>query len=237
MRRHKKNHDPKSEIRNPQSGGFTLIEVLLAMAILAVIITVIYTSFSTAERNIKQAEESRDDTDVARTLISRLSDDIANAYVNPSMNQGMKDPATVLTIFYGKKEEVGDGEDKVRHDGMYLTTLTNWRRPDTQETELWEVGYYFKEKPEGQGYALYRREKRVLSKDVPALEGGDEYEITDRVVNLRFRYTSDGKNWVDEWDSRPKALGFLLPKAVEITLTLDSGAVHVTEVGIVSKAS
>ncbi len=218
---------------NRRTSGFTLLEVLLAMAILAVIITVIYTSFSTAERNIKQAEESRDDTDVARTLISRLSDDIANAYVSPSMNQ----QGATLTIFYGKKEEVGDGEDKVRHDDIYLTTLTNWRRPDTQEMDLWEVGYYFKEKPEGQGYALYRREKRILSKDTPALEGGDEYEITDRVVNLQFRYTSDGKNWVDEWDSRSKPVGFLLPKAVEITLTLNSGSVYVTDVDIVYQPS
>ena len=68
--------------RPSHSKGFTLLEVLLAMAILAVIMTVIYASFSTAGNNVEQAERLRDETDIARTLIARLSADIANAYVN-----------------------------------------------------------------------------------------------------------------------------------------------------------
>jgi len=215
--------NPKSAIRN--GSGFTLIEVLLAMAILGVIIAVIYGSFSTASKNIEQAEEVRDETDLARTLISRLSDDIANAYVNTAMNRQAK-----ITVFYGKKEEVESGSEKIRHDSISLTTLTNFPRPDTKEMDLWEVGYFFKEKPEGQGYALYRREKRMLSKDVPALEGGDEYEITDKVGSLQLRYTNDEKNWVDEWTQSN------LPKAVEITLVLNSGKAYVTQVDVGSTA-
>ncbi len=198
------------------------------MAILAVIITVVYGSFSTAGRNIEQAEEIRDETDVARTLISRISDEITNAYVSDTMNSQAQ---AKITVFYGKKEELGTGDDKIRHDSISLTTLTNWRRPDTKEIELWEVGYFFREKPEGQGYALCRREKRVLSKDVPALEGGDEYEITDKVQSLQLRYTSNAQNWLDDWDSRTS---HLLPKVVEISLVLDTGKAYVTQVDIVN---
>jgi general secretion pathway protein J len=218
----RKIRNPKSEIRNGK--GFTLIEVLLAMAILAVVITVVYGSFSTASRNIEQAEESRNDTDVARALLSRLSDDLANAYVNT--------PLAKTTVFYGKMEETESGSEKFRHDSISLTTLTNWRRPDTKEMELWEVGYFFKEKPEGQGYALYRREKRVLDKDIPVLEGGDEYEMTDRVESLQLRYYNVmNKQWGDDWDTRKSPA---LPKAVEITLALDTGKVYVTQVDIVN---
>ena len=229
--------NPKSEIRN--GNGFTLIEVLLAMAILVVLMSVVYGSFSTAGRNVEQAEAARDETDLARTLLAKLSDDLVNAYdnfkmiaVNPNTNANVN-----LTVFYGKKAETGEGEDKVRRDSLSLTTLTNWRKPDSKETELLEVGYFFKEKPDGSGYSLYRREKRELSADVPPLEGGVEYEITDRVEGLQFRYYN-GTQWVDEWDTRTivvpagSSTASRLPKTVELTLTLDTGKVYVTQADV-----
>ena len=230
MQKQKRNQYPQSAIKNPQGKGFTLIEVLLAMAILAVIMAVVYGSFSTAGRNVEQAEAARDETDLARTLLSKLTDDLTNAYFNQSMtatsttNQSVK-----LTIFYGKKEEVEEGDEKARHDSLALTTLTNFPRPDSKETELLEVGYFFREKPDGSGYTFYRREKRELSADVPPLEGGVEYEITDRVEGLQLRYYNNVKQWVDEWDT--STLG-ALPKAVEITLTLASGKVYITQADV-----
>ncbi len=216
--------NPQSAIRGPQSKGFTLLEVLLAMAILAVIMTVIYTSFSTAGNNIEHAETLRDETDMARALMTRLSADIANAYCKPS---------NVPVVFYGKKEEAEssgnkNGHTKIRHDSISMTTLTNWPKPNSKETELWEVGYFFKEKPDGKGYSLFRTEKRELSKDAPALEGGDEYEITDRVESLQFRYSQDGSNWTDNgWDKKSQT-----PKVVEIVIILDTGKVYTTKVEV-----
>jgi general secretion pathway protein J len=221
---------PHSASHTPHSTGFTLIEVLLAMAILVVIMSVVYGSFSTAGRNVEQAEAARDETDLARTLLAKLTDDLTNAYFNPKMN--MVNPNTSAnvnqTILYGKKAETGEGEDKMRHDSLSLTTLTNWRKPDSKETELLEVGYFFKEKPDGSGYSLYRREKRELSADAPPLEGGVEYEITDRVEGLQFRYYN-GTTWVDEWDTRTLPG---LPKTVELALTFDSGKVYVTQADV-----
>lgn len=220
---------PNSALRTPNSFGFTLLEVLIAVAIMSVLVTVIYTSFSTASRNVEQAEEIRDTSDLARTLLAKLSDDIANAYVNTRMNQPV-----VLTIFYGKKEEEGLGEDKKRHDALSLTALTNARTLGSKETDLWEVGYFFKEKTEGSGRVMMRREKRELNKVSPALEGDFfQYKVTDRVKNLQFRYFDIGtQQWVDEWDSRTKGASNLLPKAVEITLLLDDGSSYITEVEV-----
>lgn len=220
---------PQQAMRSSRSGGFTLLEVLLAMAILAVILTAIYASFSTAGNNIGRAEAIRDETDLARTLIARISVDIANAYPRQS-----GDFPAVPTIFYGKKEEVdggdGAGAEKIRHDSIYLTTLTNWHRRNSKEMELWEVGYFFKERPDGTGHALFRREKRELSKDVPVLEGGTEYEITDRVESLQLTYSNDGSTWTDNgWDSRSL---LRLPKMVEIALTLDTGKMYMTRVDL-----
>ncbi|HUL01301.1 MAG TPA: type II secretion system protein GspJ [Nitrospirota bacterium] len=202
--------------------GFTLLEILLALSILVLVVTAVYVIFSTAEKNIEQAESIRDNTDIARTLMAKIADDIANSYISPSM--------AGQTIFYGKKEEFGTGNDKRRYDSLSLTTLTNWRLPDSKEMELWEVGYFFKEKPDGTGFLMMRREKRELSKDVPVLEGGIEYQITDRVEGLQLRYNNGGDLWLDEWDSRKQKNQ--LPKTVEIQLILVSDLTYTARVDV-----
>jgi len=194
--------------------GFTLLEVLLAMSILAVIVTVIYTSFSTTGRNIDQAEAMRDSTDLARTLIAKLSDDIANAYYNSSMRE---------TVFDAKPSTT---TDEPRFDSIALTTLTNWRKPDSKEMDLWEVGYRFEDRPDGKGKVLIRSEKREINKDSTPLEGGTDYEVTDQISELRLRY-SDGLTWSDEWHSSSKGKK---PTAVEILLVLADGSSFLTHV-------
>lgn len=229
MREPKKHNNPDSAIRTLDEDGFTLLEVLLALSILALIVTALYASFSTTARNIEQAETIRDSTDLARTLVSKLSDDIANAYFSQSMNS-----TSVMTIFYGKKGEGQPGKDKQRRDSLSMTTLTNFfgRRPDSKEMELWEVGYFFKEKSDGSGFLLMRREKRELSKEIPAGEGGIEFQVTDLVEGLQIRYNNGGDTWFDEWDSRTKRD---IPKMVEFGLTLASGMTYSARVDVSSK--
>jgi hypothetical protein len=166
---------------------------------------------------VEQAEARRDQTDLARTLVSKLSNDIANAYYNPSMSE---------TIFYGKKSTTT--QDEQRYDSVYLTTLTNWRKPDSKESDLWEVGYRFDEQPDKSSRVMVRNEKRDLSTDQPPLEGGTDYIMTDRVKGFRLRY-SNGTAWADEWDSRTLRA---LPKAVEIALEFSDGSFFITRVEV-----
>ncbi len=201
--------------------GFTLLEVLIAVAIMAGIVTVIYTSFSTASSNVTQAEEKRDAADLARTLLTKLSNDISNAYYNQSMKE---------TFFYGKKSSAE--QDVPRFDTIALTTLTNWRRPNSKETDLWEVGYRFVETAEKKTVMLVRKEKREFSTDNTRLEGGVDYALTERIKGLLLRYYN-GSTWTDDWDTQQSQQ---LPKAVEITLVIDDGSLYSTQVEVGSAA-
>ncbi|MFA5073832.1 MAG: type II secretion system protein [Nitrospirota bacterium] len=202
--------------------GFTLLEIILALSILAVLITTVYMSFSTAGKNVEEAEAIRDNTDMARTLIAKISADIQNAYCG--------NLASGKTVFYGKKREVQKEGETRRLDSLYMTTLTNWRKPDSKETELNEVGYFFKEKLNDDRFTLMRHEKRELKNEVPPLEGGNEYELTGQVRELRFRYLQRTM-MVDEIGSSSPCTK-LMAKAVEISLTLENGEHYTTLVEV-----
>ncbi len=206
-----------SRIEDRDASGFTLIEVVLALAILALAASVLYASFSTTSTNVDVAEALREDTDLARTILMRLSHDIVNAYCNSGVQE---------TFFYAKKEEVQTPDGPKRMDSLYLTTMTNTRRPGTEETDLWEVGYFFKEKPDGSGYVLMRREKREIRKDSPPLEGGEEYPVTDKIDGLELS-SYYGSKWRDEVGGPDKCIR---PEAVRVTLSLYGGKIYTTAV-------
>jgi len=195
--------------------------VLLAMAILAVVLTTIYASFSAAGVSVEHAESVRDSMDLGRTLLALMNRDIANAFCRSNM-QG--------TFFLGKKNEVEVGGEAVRMDSISLTTLTNWRRPGSNETELWAVGYFFKERPEGDGYVLMRREDRAVGSE-QAVNDATEYEITDAVRSLQIRYW-DGAKWIDDRGSESMCFD---PLPAEITLTMRDGTVLLTRADVVRK--
>ncbi len=190
----------------------------MAVAIMSVITTVIYASFSTAGRNVEQAEAKRTETDLARTLIAKLMDDITNAYYSPALLNE--------TVFEGKPSTTM--EDEPRFDSLTLTTLTNWRKPDSREMDLWEVGYRFEERPDGSGRVLVRREMRELTEDSKSLEEWTDYEVTDQIAELRLRYLY-GSTWRDEWHS---SSSLNKPKAVEIWLVMVGGASFLTKVEV-----
>lgn len=201
---------------NSDRRGFTLVEALIATTILSLIVTVIYMSFATTGRNVEQAEAARDMADLARTLTSRIANDITNAYYTNAMPE---------TIFYGASMP---GDEDARFDSISLTTLSSWRRSNTKETELCEIGYRFVPLAGGHGMKLLRREKRELNRDYPPLEGGSEYLITEHVTGMQLRYY-DGAAWTDGWDSRTRNA---LPKEVEIQLALDDGSSYITRMEV-----
>jgi hypothetical protein len=186
------------------------------VAIMAGIVTVIYMSFFTASRNVEQAEARRDATDLSRTLLTKLSNEISNAYYSQSMTE---------TFFYGKKS--GTEPDVPRFDTIAFTTLANNVQ---DEAELREVGYSFEETSEKNARMLIRKEKRDLGPGNPPLEGGEDSTLTDRIKSLRLRYFN-GSSWTDDWDNRTQR-SLQLPNAVEITLVLDEGYLYSMQVEV-----
>jgi general secretion pathway protein J len=190
-------------LKYPQSWpptGFTLLEVVISVGILAVILTIVYNTFNSSMKAFTAMENQGDAYAQARIVLNRMSEEIASIYFSA------ENPNTGLL-----------GEDRDEYDlpadSLHFTSLSHIRWvKDSRESELCEIGYYL-EKDEETGF-LFRREDWNV--DGTLEEGGITLELAEGIDGLNFRYY-DGEEWVDEWDSRIKKG---LPKAIEVELII-----------------
>ena len=182
--------------------GFTLLEIVISVAILVVILTIVYNTFNSSIKAFTAMEKQGDAYAQARIVLNRLSEEVGSIY------------------FSGENRNTGLlGEDRDENDlpfdSLHFTSLSHIRWvKDSKESELCEIGYYLETDNETGESFLFRREDWNL--DGTLEEGGRPLELAEGVDGLNFRYY-DGEEWADEWDSR---ITGTLPKAVEIVLVM-----------------
>lgn len=85
-------------IREIQRSGFTLLEILVAMFILAIVISTIFGTFSETLKNINHAESQADIYQMARVALKIMNEDLEGSLISGTRN------------FSGQDEEI-DGRD------------------------------------------------------------------------------------------------------------------------------
>ena len=181
--------------------GFTLMEVLIAIAILAIVLSTVYESFVQTRKAIGKTEASIEELRGVRAAFSRMMQDVSMAFLVKDNDR---------TFFKG----TDDHSEGYPNDSIDFTSYSNrMRNKDAKESDQTEVGYYMKRGNEG-GSVLMKRVKRRID-DNPGY-GGDSFEITEDIVGLNFRYLDSGA-WADSWDS---SVNKTIPQAVEITIIL-----------------
>ncbi|MCC6543230.1 MAG: prepilin-type N-terminal cleavage/methylation domain-containing protein [Nitrospirae bacterium] len=185
--------------------GFTLMEVLLATAILGIIMMIIYGSFVQTRLVIGRTEASVDGLRGIRAAFSRITSDINMAFLSASNDN---------TFFVG----TDDYSAGYPTDQIDFTSFSHIRRySDALESDQMEVGYFLRKDFEGSSVLMKREKNRI---DVNPMYGGRTYELCEDIAGIDFRYLDEG-TWLESWDSR---VSKKLPEAVEITIIIkDSG--------------
>ncbi len=185
--------------------GFTLLEVLLAIVIGVIILTVLYASFF----QVLKAKDSVEDTlelyHETSIVFSKITEDLQAAYPRGMVYSDTTSAAS-LPYFIGKKE--GD------HATLSFTSLSREPNTNSKDSDQAEISYYLEPIPNSALFFLMRRENPSIGTD----SGSTQYPISERVVEFKVAYVSgSGELIVDEWDSTQTGS---LPKAVEIELTM-----------------
>ncbi len=194
----------------PPGRGFTLIEVMIAVSITAVIGAMTLGAFQRAQA-IRQAVEEQDErVSGARTALSRMAREVSAAFVSEHYDhRRFRDRPTA---FKGK-----DGGDR---DVLQFFTMAHVRGlRDAKESDQMLVEYAVAADPDASGeYALFRREKTRIDEDPD--RGGTRSLFLRHVTGFDVTYWDWQKQeWAREWSTAPGDRP-LLPPRVRMKLTL-----------------
>lgn len=201
-----------SRLPPPGSSGFTLLEILISLAILAVLFTLVYGSFNATYRVSEQLEEQADSYRLARLGFYHLAKDLSMIYQTkpPAGQTTLQSPpgasVTKSFLFLGEdRTRTIDGTD-YPDDSIRFSAVSHGRTlRDVPESDWAIISYGLEE-------GLLIHEAALANERVVRNEIGEE------VLGINFRYLNrTDKNWVDRWDSE---VNKELPLAVEIELIL-----------------
>ena len=190
--------------------GFTLIEVLIAVGITAVIGAMALGAFSRSAAARQSVEEQDERISGARTALGRLAREVSSAFLSEHFDRArFRDRPT---LFKGR-----DGGDR---DSLLFATMAHTRGiRDARESDQSVIEYYVDADPEFPGEnALFRREKLRID-DEPD-RGGVKSLLLHHVVAFDVEYWEwEKQEWVRDWSTAPGDR-LLLPVRVKAKLTV-----------------
>jgi general secretion pathway protein J len=184
--------------------GFSLLEVMIAVAITAVIGAMAAGVLQQVDHAATVAREQAERYAGARMALTRLSREVSMAFISEHYDRGrFRDRPT---LFKGQGDE------------LLFTTMAHVRLvQDAKESDQSVVEYLVERDPVSGEDALYRREK-VRIDDEPD-RGGRKDLVATHVRKLTLQYWDlKRKEWVREWSTRTPERLNELPTRVRVEL-------------------
>jgi prepilin-type N-terminal cleavage/methylation domain-containing protein len=210
---------PRPAAKRQDIGGFTLLEVMIAVGIMATIMAVLFTTYSAAVERAARTRELSQMYHEARVILELMASDLRTTYVKEATEQAQQTlqqrASARLYSFVGEDlSETGAPMDK-----LVFSTILPSSRTDTPETEMCRITYSLEPVVDSpQRRMIVRRVNCSLD---PAATNQDHlYLLTDLARGLDFKYYDDRGDEYVEWDSGTSTGGKRLPARVKIMVLL-----------------
>ncbi|HEV8330086.1 MAG TPA: type II secretion system minor pseudopilin GspJ [Steroidobacteraceae bacterium] len=184
--------------------GFTLLEVLVAMFVFAIVAVMAYGGYNQLSRQDEIVDRNASRTRAIQSTVQRMSEDFA-----------MLEPRPV-------REPLGDSVDPAlradkRTETLAELTRSGWSNPaGVTRSTLQRVAYRLQDNKLERAY--WNALDRTMSAEPTSAV------LLDQVRAVSFRFMDQNQSWHEQWPplgySGPDALR-LRPIAVEITLDLE----------------
>ncbi|MGW8186960.1 MAG: prepilin-type N-terminal cleavage/methylation domain-containing protein, partial [Desulfobacterales bacterium] len=183
--------------------GFTLLEILIAIFIFAVVITTVFGSFNFVFGKIGIIEESRTTYEMAKDCLSRMSIDLTSAYFrqSPAYKPPKEDEEQDPYRLVGKLSDAG-GED---FGQLRFTAMDHLPLQRRQQDGVAEIIYYVT--TERDGTRVLRRSDRLDFSEPRDTLSGDPI-LCENVKTLTFTYIDAENDEKETWDSDSDDVGY-----------------------------
>ncbi|MHC4731621.1 MAG: prepilin-type N-terminal cleavage/methylation domain-containing protein [Planctomycetota bacterium] len=209
--------------------GFTLIEIIIATSLFSLLMASYYTVVMNVMILEEHARDQRAFASVGPAILDLVEDDLLSVYTHPR--------ALNAYPFRSEDESLAS---QAADEMNFVVTRDSIHREEFHENDTWirspinEVGYKLTRADSSFGDVrkLYRRETYYV--DSTPLQGGDYYEVYDRIIAFDIQYVgypveetertdqdTMGENRYDtfeSWDSEERRF---LPTAAIVTLTVE----------------
>ena len=192
-------------------GCFSLMEVMIAVTILSMISTLIYSSFARSLEIPQYLRDIQERYHKVRIAMDRMTSEIAMAYLSKHV-----DPATEESARYILRVMDNDPGDRID-----FTAFAHMKfQEDVDESDQCETGYFIEEDPDiPDRLNLMRREQKRI--DWEPGWGGIKQVLASDVLDFQIQvWDENEKEWVDEWDTTQVEKFERIPQMLSIELTI-----------------
>ncbi len=194
--------------------GFTLMEVMIATAILALIGGLVAGSFARAYDLKARVEASDARMQEVRNALNRIAREISMAFLSEHYDRQR----------YRERPTFFRGEHHFGEDRLAFTSFAHERLyNDARESDQAIFAYGMEDT--GAKKKVVRRVKTVIDENWE--QGGDKEPIASDVEGLSFEYwDTKERKWREDWDSGSVERQGTLPPQVRITIRAKDDAGH-----------
>lgn len=190
-------------MRKSPRAGFTLIEVILAIALCAMVMGLLYGVLASTIQAADRIDEMTHGSEIGPAILAQIREDVGAAFLP------------------GKDQDYFVGQERGGRDRLDFVSSAAVFAPETAASEPtihWvnEIGYQVKEGPSKEdGLVLYRRVDPFV--DAEPLRGGRLTAIAEKVISFKVTYWT-GTEWLSSWVSSKQEDA--LPSSIKIELKL-----------------
>lgn len=171
----------------PKCSGFTLLEILLAISIFAIVVSLAYGSYRATFRIIDGTQSQTEIYSKARITMDRINSDIGALYLGTS------------GFLQGKSQNIGNKKaDTMRFTSTAHLVLNQKEQPAGYAT----ITYTVDEDPETKEMRLFRLDRAYRPQETEEPDTAKGLLLCDGLQEVQFLYHRTETEQQEEWDSK-----------------------------------